>query len=78
MHTVIKGTKTVAEFKEVQAKMEELATKAYAEHKTAFENWTYGEISKVWFDGEGVLCVEYDSGKWYHYRWSDDNQLTWW
>lgn len=77
MHTVIRGTKTVEEFKEIQAKMEELATKAYTEHKSSFENWTYGEINKVWFAGDGVLCIEYENGTWYHYCWENE-QLQWW
>jgi len=33
MHTVIKGTKTVAEYKEVQNRMEQLATQAFVSHK---------------------------------------------
>lgn len=34
MHTVIKGTKTVAEFKTVKEKMEKLAAECYSRHKT--------------------------------------------
>ena len=40
MHTVIKGTKTIAEFKEVQKRMEQLAIQSFENHKKAFETWT--------------------------------------
>lgn len=68
MHTVIKGTKTVAEFKTVKEKMEKLAAECYSRHKQAFENWNEGEPVKVWFDFNGNLCIEYESGNWWHYN----------
>lgn len=74
MHTVIKGTKTVAEFKEVQAQMEELAAYFFDNHKKAFREWKEGEIEKVWFDSDKNLCIEYKSGNWWHYN----EQGEWW
>lgn len=43
MNTVIKGTKTIAEYKRVREDMENLARANYARHKEAFEEWGEGE-----------------------------------
>ena len=43
MNTVIKGTKTIAEYKRVREDMENLARANYARHKEAFEEWREGE-----------------------------------
>ena len=53
MNTVIKGTKTIAEYKRVREDMENLARANYARHKEAFEEWGEGEPVKAWFDFEG-------------------------
>ena len=65
MNTVIKGTKTIAEYKRVREDMENLARANYARHKEAFEEWGEGEPVKAWFDFEGNFCIEYESGKWW-------------
>lgn len=62
MNTVIKGTKTIAEYKRVREDMENLARANYARHKEAFEEWGEGEPVKAWFDFEGNFCIEYESG----------------
>jgi hypothetical protein len=49
MNTVIKGTKTIAEYKRVREDMENLARANYARHKEAFEEWGEGEPVKAWF-----------------------------
>ena len=74
MHTIIKGTKTVAEFKAVKEKMEKLTAKYYDRHKQAFENWSEGEPVNVWFDSDNNLCIEYESGNWWHYN----ENCEWW
>lgn len=74
MNTVIKGTKTIAEYKSVCESMENLAIANYNRHKEAFEEWKEGEPVKVWFDFEGNLCIEYESGKWWHYN----EKGEWW
>lgn len=61
MNTVIKGTKTIAEYKRVREDMENLARANYARHKEAFEE-------------EGNLCIEYESGNWWHYN----EKGEWW
>jgi len=63
VHTVIKGTKTIEEFKALKASMEQRAKEHYAEHKKAFEDWQEGDISKVWIDKDGYICIECESGK---------------
>lgn len=47
-------------------------------HKKAFESWEEGGIAKVWRDEAGILCVEYDSGRWWHYRETDSGGIEWW
>lgn len=74
MHTVIKGTKTVEEFKELRAYLEQRATECYEEHKKAFEKWKEGNIDKVWIDKDGHICIQYESGKWWHYN----EKGEWW
>ena len=64
MHTVIKGTKTIAEYKALKAYMEQRAREHHENHRNAVEYWQEGDISKVWIDSDGVLCIEYESGKW--------------
>ena len=67
-HTVIKGTKTIDEYKKKQMFMEQKATEFYNKHKEAVEDWEEGEPVKVWFDMNDDLCIEYESGKWWHYN----------
>jgi len=44
------------------------------DHKKAFENWPYGEIKKIWFDADNTLCIEYETGDWFHYQYG----AKWW
>lgn len=74
MHTVIKHTKTVDEYKRLKAMMEEKAEKHFEAHKKAFETWQEGNIAKVWIDADGTLCIEYESGRWWHYN----DKGEWW
>lgn len=74
MNTVIKGTKTIAEYKQLKAYMEQRAEECQKAHRKAVEDWKEGGIAKVWIDGEGHICIEYESGKWWHYN----EQGEWW
>lgn len=65
---------TLAEFKEVQTETEQLVIQAFESHKKVFEEWKEGEIEKVWFDSDSNLCIEYQSGNWWHYN----QQGEWW
>ena len=62
------------EYKRVREDMENLARANYARHKEAFEEWGEGEPVKAWFDFEGNFCIEYESGKWWHYN----DKGEWW
>lgn len=73
-HTVIKGTKTIDEYKKKQMFMEQKATEFYNKHKEAVEDWKEGEPVKVWFDMDDNLCIEYDSGNCWHYN----EKGEWW
>lgn len=74
MHTVIKGTKTIEEYKQLKKHMEQKAQEYCERHKAAFENWKEGSIKKVWIDGDGNICIEYESGNWWHYN----EEGEWW
>ena len=74
VHTVIKGTKTIAEFKELREKMEHLTEVYFNNHKSAWEIWENGEPVKVWWDSNNNLCIEYENGKWWHYN----EKGEWW
>lgn len=74
VHTVIKETKTIAEFKELREKMEHLTEVYFNNHKSAWENWENGEPAKAWWDNNNNLCIEYENGKWWHYN----EKGEWW
>lgn len=74
LNTVIKGTKTIAEYKQVRETMETLTAEFYNNHKSAWENWENGEPVKAWFDSDNNLCIEYENGKWWHYN----EKGEWW
>lgn len=78
MNTVIKGCKTIEEFQKTQERMLQLAEKAYNAHKMFCEDWKEGEPIKAWFSDEAEICVEYESGNWWHYKDLDLPFLTWW
>lgn len=76
--TVIKHTKTIAEYKKVRTDMQNRADKYFHEHLQAYhDEWTNGEPVKAWYDIDGNLCVEYESGQWWHYRETAEG-LQWW
>ena len=48
------------------------------EHMRTFENWQEGKVIEVWHDENNILCIKYESGKWWHYRLNDKNEVEWW
>lgn len=58
-------------------KMDEMVKNYYEQHKSAFEYWSYGEPVRYWWDSNGILCIEYRSGNWWHYKVTE-NGLEWW
>ncbi len=46
-------------------------------HRKAFRNWEHGEPVRCWRDEQGVLCIEYEDGSWWHYK-VENGELIWW
>lgn len=46
-------------------------------HMLATDNWSHGNPTKCWEDETGVLCIQYESGSWWHYQ-KDGSTITWW
>lgn len=57
--------------------MNKAAKKYYEIHKRAFEVWSEGEPVEIWNDENGILCIRYESGRWWHYKPSPKG-LEWW
>lgn len=75
IHIVVKNTKTIAEYNELKRFMKQKAQEYYEAHKKAYAvEWKEGSISKVWIDEQKNLCIEYESGNWWHYN----EQGEWW
>lgn len=68
MECVIKGTKTIQEFKDVLASMEERAQRYSKQHMFACENWQEGLPVKCWRGTFDSLWIEYESGNCWQYR----------
>lgn len=68
MHIIIKGAKTIAEYKAIKESMEKLILKCLDSHKKALCTWREGEAVKAWLDCDGNICIEYKSGKWWRYN----------
>lgn len=49
----------------------------YNEHKSHFEHWNEGAPTEYWLDENNNMCIRYESGHWWHYRWRGD-ELIWW
>ena len=80
LHVVVKGTRTIDEFKAVSKDMRDKANKYFYEHMYAYENhdeWREGEPAKAWYDEDGNFIVQYESGEWWHYKETDEG-LQWW
>jgi hypothetical protein len=74
MNTVIKGTKTIEEYKQLKAYMEQRAKEHYEVHRQAFENWKEGGIDKVWMIDNDNIRIQYESGEW----WCYNEKGEWW
>ena len=52
-----------------------LVRQAVRQHMEVCENWEHGRVVKYWFEepenDDRILCVEYESGTWFHYRGID-------
>ena len=54
------------------------AAKCAKIHKQAAERWNDGKVVKVWKDKNNILCIAYESGRWWHYRQTRDSNIEWW
>lgn len=76
MDVVIRDAKTIEEFKNRRADMEQRATRYYETHRAACEDWRDGSPSRVMSSWDGSFIIEYESGQWWHYR-DTDNGVEW-
>lgn len=74
MTTVIKGTRTIEEYKQQKSFLEERAAECAAAHRAAVEAWQDGSIQRVWQDSDNNICIRYESGNWWHYNANGE----WW
>jgi hypothetical protein len=65
---------TAKDYKKTKALIEQRAVECAETHRKAFENWQEGGVKKIWIDSDGNICIEYDSGKWWHYN----EKGEWW
>lgn len=77
LHVVVKHTKTIAEFHKVSADMKEKTDHYFHKHLSAHDNWREGEPVKAWYDADKTFCIEYESGRWWHYQETAEG-LQWW
>ena len=80
LHVVVKGTKSIDEFKAVNKDMQDKANRYADEHLHSYEshdNWQEGEPVKAWYDADEIFCIEYKSGRWWHYQETAEG-LQWW
>ena len=82
LQVVIKHTQTIEEYKQQREELRHLANKYFYEHMYQHElsrenEWQDGEPAKVWRDGDGYVCVEYESGEFWHYEETSEG-LRWW
>lgn len=61
MRTIIKGTQSIKEYKELQQRLQTVAATRYAEHLQEGSTWEEGEPVRTWQDQKGI-CIEYASG----------------
>lgn len=54
--------------KQQQDELSDLVYLAFRLHKQDVKDWQDGEPVNAWYDNDGNLCVEYSSGKCWHYK----------
>lgn len=77
MHVVVKGTNTVKEYRDERRALEQAANRYADMHSMSVEEWLEGEPIRAWRDDDGTICVQYESGEWWHYRPTAEG-LQWW
>lgn len=69
IETVIKGTHSIEEYKQVKATLEELATQAHKKHSALSTNWIHGEPVKARYNEvTGQLQITYSDSLTFEYN----------
>lgn len=53
------------------------ARECIAVHMSYMERWEDGEAERAWINNEGLFCIAYESGRWWHYT-KNENDIEWW
>lgn len=65
-----------------QMEYEPIAEEIFEKHKECVEvesgEWKEGSVKDFWKDREGNLCIQYESGSWWHYKDIDSEIPTFW
>lgn len=67
IEAVVKGTKTIEEFKQVRENMLRRADRYSRKHIASCEHWQDGYPVKCWRGERGSLWIEYESGHAWQY-----------
>lgn len=62
MHIIIKGTKTIGEYKQCYTLMQGLAKAFQKKHDDHLDGWIHGEVCDVWMDKDRNLYLSYEDG----------------
>lgn len=76
MHVVVKGAEGIDEYILLKQKIKHQATQYANQHMSAGQ-WTEGDPVKTWMDNDANICIEYTSGKIYHYKSTPDGIRYW-
>lgn len=76
IEVVVKGTKTIEEFKQVRENMLRRADRYSRKHIASCEHWQDGYPVKCWRGQYGVLWIEYESGNCWQYK-ETESGLEW-
>ena len=47
-------------------------------HRQMYNRWLNGQPVSCWYDVFGNICIEYESGVWWHYKVTKQDGLEWW
>lgn len=46
-------------------------------HMAAVEEWTEGPAAEYWREPADVICIKYQSGRYWYYK-KENGVITWW
>lgn len=74
---MIVDMKTAKDHEKVKEELKALAKNYTQKHMNACEDWREGKPVRIWRAENGVVCIEYESGKWWNYKQTASG-LEWW